>query len=135
MSKTNYTDFSEVYNALNAIGKNADRITVKALNQAGEIAKKELAKRSPYFDGKKYAGKMQSYKKEHMKDHTVASRASKNKFEVEVGYDSDVSWRIHFTELGTIRQRPQHFIEKTIKDIEDEVQQIILKAMKEVFLK
>lgn len=135
MSKKNYADFSEAYNALIKIGKNADTITAKALNKAGEIGEQELAKRTPYWNGKKYSSGDQSYKREHMQKHTAITKASKGKHQVLVGYDDDVAWRVHFTELGTMRQRPQHFIEKTVKEVQDEIEQIIIKAMQEVFLK
>ena len=135
MSKQNYADFSEAYNALIKIGKNADSITAKALNKAGEIGEQELAKRTPYWNGNKYAGKGQSYKLEHMKKNTAMTKASKGKHEVLVGYNDNVSWRVHFTELGTMTQRPQHFIEKTIKEVQDEIEKIIIKAMEEAFLK
>ena len=135
MSKQNYVDFSEVYNALIKIGKNADSITAKALNKAGEIGERELAKRTPYWDGKKYSGKDQMYKREHMQKNTAMTKATKGKHEVLIGYNDNVAWRVHFTELGTMKQRPQHFIEKTVNEVQDEIQQIIMKAMEEAFLK
>lgn len=137
MSKQNYTDFSEVYGALLKIGKNADGITAKAINKAGEAGRKVLEKEVPYFDGKKYAGrkKGQDYKKEHFRDNTALTKATKTKHEAYIGFNDKVAWRVHFTEFGTMRQRPQRFIEKTMKQVEDEVQQIIMNAMKEAFLK
>lgn len=135
MSKQNYADFSDAYNALIKIGKNADSITAKALNKAGEIGEQELAKRTPYWDGKKYSRKDQMYKREHMQKNTAMTKATKGKHEVLIGYNDQVSWRVHFTELGTMTQRPQHFIEKTIKEVQDEIEKVIIKAMEEAFLK
>lgn len=135
MSKQNYADFSDAYNALIKIGKNADSITAKALNKAGEIGEQELAKRTPYWNGKKYSRKDQMYKREHMQKNTAMTKASKGKHEVLIGYNDQVSWRVHFTELGTMTQRPQYFIEKTIKEVQDEIEKIIIKAMEEAFLK
>lgn len=137
MSEQNFVDFTEVYSALVSIGKNADSITAKALNKAGIVAQETLAKESPYFKGKKYAGrkKGQSYKKEHLRDNTAMTKASKSKHEVTVGYNDEVAWRVHFTEFGTMTQRPQHFIEKTMKQVESEVEKIIMQAMKEAFTK
>nr|DAH82278.1 MAG TPA: type I neck protein [Caudoviricetes sp.] len=135
MPKENFVDFSEAYKALNKVGKNADSIVAKAINKSAEIGEQELTKRTPYWKGKKYSSADQSYKKEHMQKHTTKSKATKGKHEALIGFDEEVSWRVHFTELGTIKQKPQRFIEKTMKDIEKEVESIILQAMKEVFLK
>lgn len=132
MSKQNYADFSEVYSALLNVGKNADGITAKAINKAGEIGRQELSKRVPYYTGTK-SGK--GYKLEHLRDNTALTKASKAKHEAYIGFNDEVAWRVHFTEFGTMRQRPQHFIEKTMKDVESEVEKIIMDAMKEAFLK
>ena len=125
MGKKNYVDFSEAYKALNAKGKNANVITAKAINEAGEIARRTLAVKTPSSGG---AG-------DHAKRHTIKSKATSNNHMVEIGYDKEVAWRMHFVEFGTIKQRPQGFIQSTMESIQAKVQEIIEKAMKEAFLK
>lgn len=135
MSSPNYVDFSQAYKRLQNAGKNADQIVSKAINSAGEAGMQELKRNTPRFNGTKYSKDGQDYKKEHMRDHVVMSKASKNKHVAEVGFDDDVAWMAHFPELGTIKQRPQGFIQKTINSIESEVASIIQKALQEAFLK
>lgn len=125
MSKKNYVDFSEAYKALRAKGLNADAITAKAINEAGEYARRQLAVKTPSSGG---AG-------DHAKRHTTVSKATSNNHSAEIGFDKEVAWRIHFIEFGTIKQRPQGFIQSTMDTVRNKVQEIIEKAMKEAFLK
>ncbi|UVX34516.1 MAG: virion morphogenesis family protein [Bacteriophage sp.] len=130
MANKNYVDFKEAYKAINKTEKQLEKAQRESLIKAGEYAANTLEKNTPYYDGKKYQrNKGGAYDKEHAKDHVVTSKPTKNKPLVEVGYDSDVSWRMHFVEYGTIKQRPQPFMKKTMKDIENEVATIIQKEM------
>lgn len=126
---SNYADVSEVIKALQKTTKTIDLKVNKAVNEATPVAKRVLIKNTPYWDGTKYLDKNRgSYTKEHMKDHVVYSKARQG--QAEVGFDDVVAWRAHFTNFGTIKQRPQNFIEKTIKELENEVGQIILRNLK-----
>lgn len=125
---SNYADVSEVIKALQKTTKNIDLKVNKAVNEATPVAKRVLSKNTPYWDGTKYLDKSRgSYTKEHMRDHIVYSKARQG--QAEVGFDDDVAWRIHFTNFGTIKQRPQNFIEKTIKELENEVSNIIQQVL------
>ena len=142
MANNNYADFSEIYKSLNAIGKNANRASAQSVNQATEYAKRKLVVNTPYWKGKKYKNDKRTnstnyrqYDKYHAKHHVVATKATASKHNTEVGYDDEVAWKIHFAELGTIKQRPQGFIARTIDEVEPKVSDIILKAMKEAFVK
>ena len=64
-----------------------------------------------------------------MKDHVVYSKPTVNKPVSEVGFDKQVAWRAHFVEFGTIKQPPQAFIQKTMRDIENKVADIIQSEM------
>lgn len=139
---TNYVDFSQAYKALQKAGKNADAITAKALNEAGDYARRMLVVKTPYFKGKLYKNtkkanntRYRTYDKMHAKHHVVASKATRGKHQVEIGYDVDVAWKIHFAEFGTIKQKPQGFIQRTMKDVEAKVASIIEDAMRRAFLK
>lgn len=142
MANNNYADFSEIYKSLNTIGKNANRASAQSVNQATEYAKRKLVVNTPYWKGKKYKNDKRTnstnyrqYDKYHAKHHVVTTKATTSKHNTEVGYDSEVAWKIHFVELGTIKQRPQGFIARTIDEVEPKVSDIILKAMKEAFVK
>ena len=125
---SNYTDVSEVIKALQKTTKNIDLKVNKAINDATPVAKRVLIKNTPYWDGTKYLDQNRgSYTKEHMKDHIVYSKARQG--QAEVGFDDVVAWRAHFTNFGTIKQRPQAFIQKTIKEIEQEVSNVIQQTL------
>lgn len=49
--------------------------------------------------------------------------------QVLIGYDKEVAWRAHFVELGTIKQPPQGFIQKTH---DENIQEIIKLLEKEL---
>lgn len=119
MTKQNYVDFSAAYKAINKTKKDLEKSEVIAIEEAAKFAAKELEKKTP----------VASINSDHAKNHIVYSKPTKNKPYSEVGFDKEVAWRIHFVEFGTIFQRPQPFIEKTIKDIESEVSTIIQKEM------
>ncbi|MDT2526029.1 HK97-gp10 family putative phage morphogenesis protein, partial [Enterococcus raffinosus] len=49
---------------------------------------------------------------------------------VDVGYDDEVAWRIHFVEFGSIKQPPQGIVQKTQRQIENQVTEIIANELK-----
>lgn len=117
--KKNYVDFSSVYKALGKTEKELEKSMLKSVEVAGEYASKQLKTKTPIdYDTKK-----------HMKDHVVYSKPTAKKPISEVGFDKEVSWRVHFVEFGTIKQPPQAFIQKTLKDIESKVADIIQSEM------
>lgn len=117
--KKNYVDFSSAYKAIGKTEKELEKSMLKAVEVAGEYASKQLKTRTPIdYDTKS-----------HMKDHIVYSKPTAKKTISEVGFDKEVSWRVHFVEFGTIKQPPQAFIQKTLKDIESKVADIIQSEM------
>ena len=117
--KNNYVDFSSAYKAIGKTEKQFEKAAVKAVEVAGEYASKQLKTKTPVdYDTKT-----------HMKDHVVYSKPTVNKPVSEVGFDKQVAWRAHFVEFGTIKQPPQDFIQKTMKDIESKVADIIQSEM------
>ena len=117
--KKNYVDFSSVYKALGKTEKELEKSMLKSVEVAGEYASKQLKTKTPIdYDTKT-----------HMKDHIVYSKPTVNKPVSEVGFDKQVAWRAHFVEFGTIKQPPQAFIQKTLKDIESKVADIIQSEM------
>lgn len=118
----NYVDFSDIYKALSQLGKDVSRESNKIMNDIVPKVAEKFSERLPYWDGSK-SSSGPSYKKAHMKDHVVYSKAKDGV--VEIGFDSEVAWRIHFTEFGTIKQPPQHFVEKSLDDLSREVQTMV----------
>lgn len=117
--KKNYVDFSSVYKALGKTEKELEKSMLKSVEVAGEYASKQLKTKIPIdYDTKT-----------HMKDHVVYSKPTVNKPVSEVGFDKQVAWRAHFVEFGTIKQPPQAFIQKTMRDIENKVADIIQSEM------
>lgn len=122
--KKNYVDFSQAYKKIGNVKKSAETVASKGVNIAAEYAEKELIKKTPRYD-------TSTSDNIHAKDHTAIKKATKNDLTAQVGFDKEVAWRVHFVEFGTIRQKPQPFIQRTIRDVEDEVADIIQKYLKE----
>lgn len=120
MSKSNYVDFKSAYKAIGKTSKQLEKAHLEAVNVAGEYAAKELKKRTPVAE----------ITSDHAKNHIVYSKPTKNNPLSEVGFDKEVAWRVHFVEYGTIKQRPQPFMQQTMKDIEAKVASIIQNEMK-----
>lgn len=121
MSKKNYVDFSKAYEQVGKTKKVLEKNQREAITYAGEYAARYLKVKTPRDkDGGNRA---------HMKDHIVFTKPTNNRPYSEVGFDKEVAWRVHFVEFGTIKQKPQGFIERTIKDIENDVANIIQKYM------
>lgn len=121
-------DSSEVFKALRELKTSVKRVENPALRKAAAYAKPKLEQNTPRWDGKKSNGKRGSYMQEHAKDHVVIGPVSNGN--VDVGYDDEVAWRIHFIEFGTIKQRPKGFVQKTQKQIENQVTEIIANELK-----
>lgn len=124
MSK-NVADFSQVFKEINKLGKNLEKAVVDAVNEGAEFAAAELAKDTP-VDQSKYQDEVKA------KDHVTYSKATRANLNAEVGYDKEVAWRMHFVEYGTIKQKPQGFVARTMKDIEAKLQKIIMDKLRGV---
>ena len=120
----NFVDFSDAYKKIAKTKKSAESVAVRGINIASEYAEKELKRNTPEYN-------TPTSDRIHAKDHTAIKKATKSNMNAEIGFDKEVAWRMHFVEFGTIRQRPQPFIQKTIKEVEDEVADIIQKYLRE----
>lgn len=117
--KKNYVDFSSAYKALGKTEKQFEKAAAKSVEAGGAYAARYLRVKTP----------VDYNRKTHMRDHIVFSRPTTNNPVSEVGFDKEVAWRAHFVEFGTIKQPPQAFIQKTMKDIENKVTNIIQSEM------
>lgn len=121
-------DSSEVFKALRRLKTGVKRVETPALRKAAAYAKPKLEQNTPVWQGKKSKGKRGDYMLEHASDHVVIGPVKDGN--IDVGYDDDVAWRIHFIEFGTINQPPQGIVQKTQKQIENQVTEIIANELK-----
>lgn len=121
-------DSSEAFKALRQLKTIVKRAETPALRKAAAYAKPKLEQNTAYWDGKKSNGKRGSYMQEHARDHVVIGPVKDGN--IDVGYDDVVAWRVHFTEFGTIKQPPQGTVQKTQKQIEDQITRIIANEYK-----
>lgn len=106
--------------------KKAER---KAVQQASEYYAAALETKTPVYEGEKYKGtSRKGYMLEHAKDHIVVSKFKDGR--IQVGFDKEVSWRVHFTEFGTIKQQPNGFMERTQQSTQREVVEIMERAIR-----
>lgn len=85
-----------------------------ALLKAAEVLAEELEANTPkqtardgQIDRSTRAGHA------HLQNNVVFSLDEYEEAKVLIGYTEDVAWRAHFPELGTIKQKPQGFMERT----------------------
>ena len=69
---------------------------------------------------------------EHLRDHTKKSnlKSSTGVFQQDIGYDKETGWRAHFPNSGTVKQKPQHFIEKSREQAVGKVRREFIEALK-----
>jgi HK97 gp10 family phage protein len=95
----------------------------KIINDALKAGAKLIAK------GLEEEAPKSNLNEEHIKDNIKISKISDDGT-ITIGFNKKVSWRIHFTEFGTIHQRPNNFIERTEIKLQKEVMEIIEKELK-----
>lgn len=113
---------------LQKIGNKAKRITNKAVRESAPIFAEELKAQTPYENVSdrswkaqrkmdKITGKKSTFK--HMKDDIQVSGVDQFGH-VNVGFGEDTYWRVHFVELGTVNQKANPFIERTVEETKDD---------------
>lgn len=109
-------DTSSIDRALRNMGSQEKKVRNKALKKAGNKLASRLRDNTPIDP--------RDNNKKHMKDDIIVSGVDQYG-EVTIGFGKETYWRAHFVELGTIKQRPQHFIENTEQEMRDKVMEII----------
>lgn len=113
---------------LQKLGNKAKRISNKAVRESAPIFAEELKAQTPYENVSdrswkaqrqmdKKTGKKTTFK--HMKDDIQVSGVDQYGH-VNVGFGEDTYWRVHFIELGTVNQKPNPFIERTVEETKDD---------------
>lgn len=108
-------DTSGLDKALKQMVSQEKKVRNRGLKRAGEAIARRLEENTPV------ESKPQD---KHMKDDIVVSGVNVNG-EIQVGFGKDTAWRAHFVEMGTIKQPPQSFIQRTEEDMQDEVLRIM----------
>ncbi|WGT60841.1 HK97-gp10 family putative phage morphogenesis protein [Ligilactobacillus salivarius] len=113
---------------LQKLGNKAKRISNKAVRESAPIFAEELKAQTPYENVSdrswkaqrqmdKKTGKKSEFK--HMRDDIQLSGIDQYGH-VNVGFGEDTYWRVHFIELGTVNQKPNPFIERTVEETKDD---------------
>lgn len=113
---------------LQKLGNKAKRISNKAVRESAPIFAEELKAQTPYENVSdrswkaqrqmdKKTGKKTTFK--HMRDDIQLSGIDQYGH-VNVGFGEDTYWRVHFIELGTVNQKPNPFIERTVEETKDD---------------
>ncbi|MCM3367866.1 HK97 gp10 family phage protein [Bacillus safensis] len=124
MANDGLESFDELQRNLNKMAKKTNKAAKAALEIGAEMYADGLEKNTPKS--------ILSGKHEHLKDHIVYTKPKVDgEMYVSIGYDKEVAWRVHMTNWGTIKQRPQHFIERT----ENEFKDVIMAKIQEVYMK
>lgn len=108
---------------LNGIEENLKRMAMehkrvmrKALKKGAEMIARRLEQQTPYDD--------KSGNAKHLKDVVVTTNMNQDG-EIKIGFGEGESWRVHFVELGTLKQPPQAFIQQTQVQTEQEFWTIV----------
>lgn len=114
------------FNGMNQLDKNLRKLALsekkvrnQAVRKAGQAFAERLERNTPVDREARRKGSGV-----HMKDDVQISGVNQEGI-ISVGYGKETSWRVHFIERGTIKQRPQGFIQQT----ENEMQGRILEIM------
>lgn len=96
------------------LARRKQNVLNKALLKAGEVLAEELEINTPKQtarDGQ--INRTTRAGHAHLQNNVVFSLDEHEEGKVLIGYTKDVAWRAHFPELGTIKQKPQGFMERT----------------------
>ncbi|MFR0570500.1 HK97-gp10 family putative phage morphogenesis protein [Ligilactobacillus salivarius] len=128
MSDESFSIDENITVELKKLGEKGSRISRKAVRKAIPIFEEALKKNTPYetvsdrswkaqrrMDEK--TGKKSEFK--HMRDDIQLSGIDQYGH-VNVGFGEDTYWRVHFIELGTVNQKPNPFIERTVQETKDD---------------
>lgn len=100
------------------------------LKESAEPLKDEIELKTNRSDGKTHR-----YGEGHAADNVEISNVrggrSDEKF-VEVGYKKSVAWRMYFVEFGTVKQKPQGIIRKSITAKRNDVLKVQQIRLREV---
>lgn len=123
-------DIDEVMRNLDLTQQKLNRGVNKVLKESAEPIREEIEINTPIS-----SGKTQRYGEGHAIENVeitnVKGGMSDEKY-VETGYNKKVSWRMYFVEFGTIYQKPQNIVQRSITAKRSEVLRIQREGLKKV---
>lgn len=111
------------------MAQQSEKLQKTAWKQGAKLIADRLLLNTPVWDGSKYSGSRGDYMQKHAKDNVVFSYNNQTG-ETLIGYSADVAWRMHFVNMGTMKQNGQHFIERTIAETEAEALRLVESEIK-----
>lgn len=104
-----FTVKSDLAESLQMLGVRREKIENLAVGKAVELVVEELEERTPKSKSSH----------EHAKNNVVYTQPKNG--ESFVGYNKEVAWRMHFLEFGTIKQTPKAIVQRTMREMEEAV--------------
>ncbi|MGG1481461.1 HK97-gp10 family putative phage morphogenesis protein [Bacillus smithii] len=114
-------DTSSIDQALKRMVAQEKKVRNAGLKKAAQSVAQRLEENTPIEN--------ESDVEKHMKGDIAISGVDQNG-EIFVGYGKDTFWRAHFVEMGTIKQKPQGFIQRTEEEMRNEVINIMAEEFK-----
>lgn len=120
----NIGGLNQLDKALQDILNNNPKAEKRGLKKGAEYLQSQLSQNAPY----------EPRRSAHLRDDVqVSSVKNEHGYQyVEVGWGKDTSWRVHFTEFGTIKDPPNAFIESTERDARQNIYKLIQDEIKRV---
>lgn len=105
--------------ALKQLAGKQKKVRNKALEVASQAFADKLKENTPIYSDDTV----------HMRDDIRISKIDANG-EIFIGFGKETSWRVHFVEIGTIKQKPQAFMQRTEREMKNTIKNIIEKEIK-----
>lgn len=115
---------SGIDNALKRLVAQKSSIERKAVREAAKHFSNRLKDETPRYDGKSYP----SSNNVHLENSITMSNFKDD--QILVGFNKETAWRVHFIEYGTIKQKPNGFIERTIQSSQKDILEIMQNEIK-----
>lgn len=122
---SNSVDMTEIELQLKRLAAQNIQVRNKALKKGAEHIRQQLERNTPI-------GRNNSMTHKHMKEHTTITNPNADG-EIAIGFEKAVSWRVHFAELGTAKQPPQAFIQRTLAQTKEEFNRIVSEELRKGF--
>ncbi|EOJ20328.1 HK97-gp10 family putative phage morphogenesis protein [Enterococcus faecalis] len=114
-----FTVKSDLAQGLQALGAKREKIENLAVGKAVELVAEELEERTPKSKNSH----------EHAQNNVVYTQPKNG--ESSVGYDKKVAWRMRFLEFGTIKQAPKAIVQRTMREMEEAVIDLMAEVIRE----
>lgn len=111
------TGEAELIANLEKLDKTEEKKARKAARDGAKVFQDKLKENTPVAKSGDHSG--MTPLAEHTKHGNL--KTTDGDYSVDVGYDKEKGWIVHFPNSGTAKQHPQHFIEKAQEQAKNEV--------------